>query len=84
MSVTSVGLKNLTSLIYQAMEGRTAAGDVLRAVLGDPTSTDGRIDAARRRVSYEGAFLAGLIKAWETVTGEMWGEALLGWRQGRD
>lgn len=83
MSVTSVGVKNLTALIYQVMEDGADASRKLREAVRESPGDINQIEFARRKVNYLSTYLAGLIKAWETVTGEIWGEVLPGWRPER-
>lgn len=84
MSVTSAGVKNLTALIYAAMEDGATANRRLNETLRINPLDYQQIEFARRRANFEGAFVAGLVKAWETVTGEIWGEVLPGWRPTRN
>lgn len=80
MSVTSAGLTSLTAMIYQSIEDGATARRRLNETLRINPMDYQQIEHARLKANFEGAFLAGLVKAWETVTGQIWGEVLPGWR----
>jgi hypothetical protein len=82
VSVTSAGLTALTQMIYRAMEDGATAHRKLRDTVALSPADPFLIDSARQRANYESAVLDGLVRAWETVTGEIWGEAMRGRRTG--
>jgi hypothetical protein len=78
VSYLNAGIGKLTEQIYVALEevrrARRLTQQVSRNYAHDPERLLGAVSAMNHSVS----FASGLVKAWEIVTGEIWGEAA--WR----
>lgn len=75
MSYLGSGVSKLTEEIYAALVEARTAKKAVQTVIQQYRNDPERIEAAVSSMNHKSSYAMGLVKAWELVTGEIWGEA---------
>jgi hypothetical protein len=75
VSYLNVGIGRLTNQIYVSLEDARQTRRVTQQMVRNYVGDDERMQGAVSAMDHAASFAQGLIRAWELVTGEIWGEA---------
>lgn len=75
MSYLGTGVSRLTEEIYAALVDASAAKKAVQEVIRRHGNDPERVEAAVSTMNHKSSYAMGLVRGWEIVTGEIWGEA---------